>query len=216
MSSFFFTISTAPNARISNANVNHLDSSLTSVGGIVERTGQIRTLPQTVFGFQISNTGSDKQLAVTTGGSRKIFRFQKSAGRRARNVHSFPLPSAIIDRFIDGDRRAGWIINLGRAMMVLPLLLSPYLFIYRLTGFKKEYSTVSQRGWMMAWICANQVSYFPVAWMSGIKPSCRLSFNDGIDTAALVSLCFLLSIPAIGGYVEVARMISESTQCSFL
>jgi len=173
-------------------------------------------LRQTTFKFRMSNASLHKQLLVTTDGSSKVFRFQKSTGRNGRNVHRFPLPSAIIDRFVNGDRRAGWIINLGRGMMIFPLLLLPHLLIYHLTGFKKEHSTVSQRGWMMAWICANQVSYFPVAWMSGNKPSCRLSFRGGIDTAALVSLCFLLSIPAVGGYVVVWRMISESAQCSFL
>jgi hypothetical protein len=203
--SSFFTISKAPNgACISNVNVTHLDSSTTSV--------KVESTRRTAFGFRMSDSG---QLVVTMGGGRKVFKFQKSAGRHHR-VHRFYLPSAVIDRSIDGDRRGGWIINLGRVMMVLPLLLLPYLLIYRLTGFKKERSTVPQRGWMMAWICANQVSYFPVAWMSGNKPSCRLSFRGGIDTAALVSLCFLLSIPAVGGYVEVWGMISQSAQCSFL
>lgn len=218
MYSFFFITTATKGACFSNVNAVHLTHSTArniSDRDLVDNTRQDNTLPgQIAFGFRMASSGSDKQLVVTAGKVNKVFRFQKYAAGHERGVHRFPLPSAVVDRFVDGDRRAGRVIDLGRTMMALPLLLLPYLFIYRLSGFKKGHSTISQRGWMMTWICANQVSYFPVAWMSGNKPSCRLSFRDGIDTAVLVSFCFLLSIAAVGGYVEVWGMIGESTRCS--
>lgn len=102
-------------------------------------------------------------------------------------------------------------------MSALLILIIPHLFIFLLSRFKKGESEVAQRAWMMAWVCANQVSYFPTAQMAANKPSRRLSFSDGMGNTygkATVLFLLLLSIAPIGGYAEVANMMRASRSCS--
>ena len=57
----------------------------------------------------------------------------------------------------------------------LSVLALPHIFLFCTSGFKARQSTVQQRAWMTAWVCANQASFFPLAFIGVFKPEFFLS-----------------------------------------
>lgn len=93
----------------------------------------------------------------------------------------------------------------------LSVLILPYVVINGFTKFKEEESTRSQRAWMMAWLCGNQMSFFPLAFLSIGNPSVQISSGDGVFVL-MVSL--LPAVAAFGGFVTVGKMLVEFETCS--
>jgi len=104
------------------------------------------------------------------------------------------------------NREHPWIIVL--------VVLLPYLFIYLLTRFHKQRSTVAQRGWMMSWLVLNQVAS---GWASNVGPT-HLALFGGAAPGLVAMLVFFAIAPyivvAVGGFVMVGKMLIEFGSCS--
>jgi hypothetical protein len=103
-------------------------------------------------------------------------------------------------------------------IMSLVVFILPYVFIFLLTGFHKRRSTAAQRGWMMTWLVVNQgVSTYGI-----FGGRTELTIFGGavskIKTVGIVCVglyvLLVLSIPAIGGFVMVGKMLIEFGSCS--
>jgi hypothetical protein len=97
-------------------------------------------------------------------------------------------------------------------------LILPLVFIFLLTGFHKRRSTTAQRAWMMTWLVYNQL-----ASTNGIVGSLTnvTIFGGAVNKFQVVGIAGLLflmgvlySIPAIGGFVMVGKMLIEFGSCS--
>lgn len=140
----------------------------------------------------------DEKLVVTVEEHTKKFRFQTDE----YDVQELCLPSAIDDNGSDSS-------DVGGALTLfatIPLLIIPHIFIFLLTGYKKNHSTIAQRAWMLSWVCANQLSLF-FYFMVLIIPR-------GDQTILQIMWAILFASPAIGGYVEVGMMLKQFGSCS--
>lgn len=81
--------------------------------------------------------------------------------------------------------------------LVIPL---PYIINYVLSHFKKENSTVAERAWMLAWLCATQVSPLIYIVSGGFGRLHRRILWLGMT---------LLMVPAIGGFIMVGKSYLE-------
>ena len=91
------------------------------------------------------------------------------------------------------------------------LAVVPYVFIFLLTGFRNGNSTTAERGWMMSWLAASQVSIFF---------SFQFTTEDNYFMASpwaagfVFIIILIMSTPAIGGFVMVGKMLLEFDACS--
>jgi len=93
---------------------------------------------------------------------------------------------------------------------IVILNILPFAFIYLFTGYSKGNSTSAQRGWMLSWLSFNQFFAF-----FGFKFSLRhIDIDRPLLAAYYVLLILFFSIPAIGGFVVVAKMLLEFGACS--
>ncbi|KAI0948186.1 hypothetical protein AcW1_009769 [Taiwanofungus camphoratus] len=109
-------------------------------------------------------------------------------------------------------------ITLVLISLVTSLVL-PYIVILVLTGFKKGNSTKAQRAWMMSWL---SIGNFFSAYGWDSKPLTRMlrGFRHGSGGKRRVESVFtfvipvlltfaIFAVPAVGGYVMVAKMYLE-------
>lgn len=92
----------------------------------------------------------------------------------------------------------------------LILIILLYVFISLLSGFRKRDSTSAQRGWIISWLVFNQV--FSVYGLMFTFPD----IGGPVQGVVLAVTILVLSIPAIGGFVMVGRMLLEFGTCSVL
>jgi len=96
-------------------------------------------------------------------------------------------------------------------MLLFLILVIPFLFLFLISRFKNGQSTAVQRGWMMAWICANQVSFFPFAYISTYDPAFLLSQKNRLFLYVVMSP---LGAASLGGFIEVGTMMKDFGSCS--
>jgi len=87
--------------------------------------------------------------------------------------------------------------------------LLQYAFIYAVTRFQTGQSTSAQRGWMLAWLLADQVSALGtlLLWIVSEKRWTDIKFQ-----AAKYASTAVLILPAIGGLVVVGQMFVEDSK----
>jgi len=100
----------------------------------------------------------------------------------------------------------------------------PYLVIYLLTRFREQQSTVAQRAWIISWLVTNQVVGLSLFVLSVNHPSLSFTLHRPlrpgiIPYMTLTVLLFFVwlslpMVPAIGGFVTVAKMLFEFGTCS--
>ncbi|EIW78138.1 hypothetical protein CONPUDRAFT_145483 [Coniophora puteana RWD-64-598 SS2] len=98
----------------------------------------------------------------------------------------------------------------GLVAAVIIVLFLPYLVIYLLTGFHKRSSTPAERAWLMAWSSANDLAFLIFA-PQFLTP---YGFADLANLVWLIPAVVTLIVPAMGGFVMVARMQAASKTCS--
>ena len=96
-------------------------------------------------------------------------------------------------------------------LFFLILIILPYVFIFRLSGFHNGDSTSVQRGWMMSWLVFSQISSF---FGFGFSITDRDDMANPMNAASLAVFILVWSIPAIGGFVVVREMLLEFGTCS--
>ena len=102
------------------------------------------------------------------------------------------------------------IVSFFHSFINLILMILPYVFIFLLTGFRKGDSTEAQRGWMMSWLVFNQV-FSLCGFLFSIN---HIDIGGPMQAALCIMIILLYSIPAIGGFVVVGRMLLEFGTCS--
>jgi hypothetical protein len=95
----------------------------------------------------------------------------------------------------------------------LLLQIPQYLLIYFLTNFQKRQSTLAQRAWMMAWVCANQLIFFPFACISALWPQFLIHPRNRLILFVAMSP---LLVAAVGGFVEVGLMMKYYESCTLV
>jgi hypothetical protein len=98
---------------------------------------------------------------------------------------------------------SSWIVS---SMIVFVI---PYVFIFLLTRFHKQDSSLAERAWMMSWLVANQLSFVILIVFGALLPQ--------ISVEHFMYLLLLMSpalIPAIGGLVTVGKMAFKFGSCS--
>ena len=117
------------------------------------------------------------------------------------------------------DRRdAYWPMLTVCVAMFLGFVL-PYLFIFALTKFRKQQSTVAQRAWHISWLVANQIIGGNLAAVSLRHPMTSLPVGSKTwhyigFILVLVYFCGLYLAPSIGEFVTVGEMIHSFGTCS--
>lgn len=159
-----------------------------------------------------STSATQKMVVVRVGQHSRRFKLFKNDEIPAAEAYVFGISSLTnqATRFESDDT-----VNFGNLMLVIaPLLvlILPFVFIYALTKFRKESSTLTQRVWMMVWLCANQLSFFPFVCVAFSIPSFQISSKAGIGV--LIVFAVLPAIAAIGGFVMVGKMLAEFGTCS--
>lgn len=119
--------------------------------------------------------------------------------------------------------KRGSIIRLVDFAAMIVIFYLPLLFIFFLTRFHKRDSSFEERVWMMLWLCASQVAFYPTLLLSKYVPHFSWSsflylFNTNRDffltfIPYILPLPFLF-VPAFGGFVVVAKMLLEFGTCS--
>jgi len=146
-------------------------------------------------GYTVALMSMDgEKLVVKVGEHKKEFQLQAGGD----DAYEFHLPSAI------GEKRETGPESLVGTVTLLLVLILPHIVIFLFSGFKKNESTVAQRGWMMAWVCVNQLSFLP-GLVEVLAPKA---------SQAILVWTVLLMAPAIGGYIQVGMMLKESGTCS--
>ncbi|KDQ57090.1 hypothetical protein JAAARDRAFT_283642 [Jaapia argillacea MUCL 33604] len=107
----------------------------------------------------------------------------------------------------------GFIVSLILCIIPLAFIL-PYIVIYKLSGFHKGGSTVSERFWMMAWVSSGQVVFLFFAFIVVDFPSLAISTADPYLVVGVSLVSLLFAIPPIGGFVMVGKMLMEFGSCS--
>jgi hypothetical protein len=82
-------------------------------------------------------------------------------------------------------------------------------FLYGFSRFRKGQSTFAQRAWMMAWVCANQLAFFPFACISTLWPE---YLNVKRNRLILFVAMSPLGVAAVGGLVQVGLMMRYLAQ----
>jgi len=157
-----------------------------------------------------STSSTQKMLVVRVGRSTRRLRLVENDEVHGTWVFGVSSLTNQAERFEFDERND---VTLGFLAFIVPplVLILPYVFIYSLTKFRKEGSTLTQRAWMMAWLCANQVSFFVFALFSLGSPSAHIASDVG---AVFLVMALLPAIPAIGGFVMVGKMYAEFGTCS--
>lgn len=87
----------------------------------------------------------------------------------------------------------------------------PILIYGVLSRFTYGHSTTAQRGWTMSWLVIgatmNVFSAVFISWP-------RESISDWIMNAYLMVICAAYAVPAVGGFVTVAQMMTQYGTCS--
>ena len=151
-------------------------------------------------GYEVVLMSMEKEkLAVTVGEHTKMFSCQTDE----YDVQEFCLPSAIDNNSYDSSDLG---VGLTYFMAVPLALVIPHVFIYLLSGYKKNHSTVAERAWMLSWVCANQISLFLYSMV--------LFVPKGDQSVLQLMWAVLFASPAIGGYVVVGKMLKQFGSCS--
>jgi hypothetical protein len=161
-----------------------------------------------------SGSATQKTLVVRVGQSTrrfKLLKHDKIPGACVFGVSSLTNQAAMLKSNESPNAIPGYLLLIGS----LSVLILPSAFIYGLTKFKKEGSTLMQRVWMMFWLCVNQASFFIFAPLSFSDPSFHILSGNGLGLGVLV-FALLLVIPAIGGFVMVGKMLAEFGTCTLL
>lgn len=110
-------------------------------------------------------------------------------------------------------KRKSKVIWTSVEILICGLLLQvpQYLLLYFLTKFEKKQSTLPQRAWMMAWVCANQASFFAFACLSTLWPH---FLNSSRKRLVLFVALLPFGVAAIGGLVEVGLMMKYFQTCT--
>jgi hypothetical protein len=196
----------------------HLSAKETNANGSLESSvpttfanPQPSTTVGAVGGYTDAHLSTkDGNLVVTIDGDTKTFKF--SSDDDDDKPYKFHLNCATKQPPEDThkDDWVAWVIP--RLALLLVAILPP-LFNFGLSRFRKQRSTVAQRAWLIAWMCANQVSYIPFAILCIGRPGYRFSYGDPVARFVIV-FSILLSIASVGGYVEVVMMFTETGSCS--
>jgi len=115
---------------------------------------------------------------------------------------------------------ASGILSTSRAIFKLLLAgivaacayLAPYVVAYKLTGYQPGGSGLLARGWITAWLVIGQVFGLIAINSSPLIFSLRLPFL----IPSVLILGPLVSVPALGVFVFVAKMILEGGTCKEL
>ena len=94
-------------------------------------------------------------------------------------------------------------------LLVFVGVLLPYIIIAALTGFNPGNSTDSQRLWTISWLVVGQIAGILMAFV-------MTSIHDCAGRASIVLPGIAFVLPAIGGFVTVAKMMKEFGQCGQL
>lgn len=111
--------------------------------------------------------------------------------------------------------------QIGQALATICLSTIPFIALYCLTGFKSNQSTQSQRGWTIAWVVCGQVlgAFGFVIRKITVKESQPESDNtlgQGETLPSKLALAIAYGVPAIGGFVVVAKMMMQDEVCRVL
>ncbi|KAI0918317.1 hypothetical protein AcV5_002331 [Taiwanofungus camphoratus] len=148
---------------------------------------------------------SQKTLIVEIGHSIKKFKFDPFADHY--DTHSFGISSITHDgppRNVKPSTRS-WSERICLGLSFLLAMILPYTLIFVLTGFRKESSTVAERVWMLAWLCAGQLS----SLITFVFYAIWRKLNNMIPTPVLYLSAVVLIIPAIGGFFMAGKMYLE-------
>ena len=97
------------------------------------------------------------------------------------------------------------------AVLAIGAFLAPYVVAFILTRFEPQQSTQLQRGWLIFWLAFGQ---YPAAFL-GWGFYCAISFRSPESMFDLYRLG-IFSVPAIGIWVIVAKMIMENGICKIM
>ena len=95
-------------------------------------------------------------------------------------------------------------------VLAIGAYLAPYVVSFILTRFEKQQSTVSQRGWILAWLLMGEVY-----GILGLFMRPKLNFRHWSGAYLLWCLGANL-VPGIGVWVIVAKMILEGGICKIM
>ena len=129
-----------------------------------------------------------------------------------RENHFLDLSNA----FDDYQRNLLWI---SFTVSLILVFVTPYVFIFLLTGFQKQDSSLVERAWMMSWLAAGQFAYIFLFIWAGFFPHFSWSsfhewdFYEIVTGLLLLSPVWLSFIPAIGGFVTVGKMFLNFSTC---
>ena len=96
-------------------------------------------------------------------------------------------------------------------MLAAPI---PFIVIAALTKFDDGGSSYAQRAWTMAWLCAGQgLTFWLVLQYMFMSPLLRYLSSEMLDSITVPIAMGLFSVPAIGGFVVVGKMLMEYGTC---
>lgn len=100
-------------------------------------------------------------------------------------------------------------------IILVSVVISPYLIIYVLTGYNSEQSLVSERFWLTAWLVFGQLAVtVRIMWEfvnRFMGDGLRAELKWGIFISIVCGVVW--TIPALGGFLVVAKMIMKSSDC---
>ncbi|KAH9932934.1 uncharacterized protein B0H18DRAFT_1208267 [Fomitopsis serialis] len=121
--------------------------------------------------------------------------------------HNGPPPKSRVRELEEISHREGTTI----ACLFFIAMILPHVFIYALTGFRPNQSTVAQRGLMMAWLAADQFSSCSTLW-------CWIVWkkkHNVIPNVVQKAWYAVLMVAGMGGFVTVAQMYLQDNGYGF-
>ncbi|PCH36734.1 hypothetical protein WOLCODRAFT_20719 [Wolfiporia cocos MD-104 SS10] len=149
-----------------------------------------------------------KRLRLLRGSTMPQVDCKITVGSRSNSIWHIPKCMSPDRQRFRSSIDTAWRTRVTVATFIAACLL-PYLVIFLITDFHPGGSTLAQRTWVLAWICAGQLS-FPV-FVVLHDTMVQMSFMDMLGgKGRCITLFLLLPMTAsIGGYITISQMFYE-------